>query len=90
MKCLNPFCTKKGTECKSQRGLNRHLYNNEDCLIYYTTKLHNDNENTIEQFKANSIINNIFGNTEFNQATKRLCTETRYNNDNNFFTKTTF
>ena len=85
MKCLNPFCTKKGIECKSQRGLNRHLYNNEDCLIYYTTKLHNDNVNTIKQFKTKSIINNIFDNAELNRSTKRLCTESRNNNDNNFF-----
>ena len=89
MECLNPLCSKKGSKYKSQRGLIRHLYSNKSCTMYY-----------LESYNKETMMNKqlITNNANFikqiqdggrNQTTKRICTEARYNSNDNTLNNTT-
>ena len=96
MECLNPLCSKKGKKYKSQRGINRHLYGNKNCTLYYLELYNNNNLYKKKYSKLNTNTQNNFHDTEINQPTKQICTERgRYNNNvyfysNNIITNTNY
>ena len=87
LKCFNPFCPRKQSYFKNQKGLELHLLNNKSCLFH----LINDSNN-INLAKYNLTLTDIDTNYHVN---KRLCTDsnnTMYQNSHalqpatNYFT----
>ena len=72
MECLNPLCSKKGKKYKSQRGINRHLYGNKNCTLYYLELYNNNNLYKKKYSKLNTNTLNNFHNTGINQPTKKF------------------
>ena len=85
MECLNPLCPKKGKKYKSQRGINRHLYGNKNCTLYYLELYNNNNLYKKKYSKLNTNTLNNFHVTEINQPTKKNCTERVHYNNNVYF-----
>ena len=72
MKCYNPFCSKPGCIYETQRGFDKHLSNNKNCMVFMKELVLNQPNSNIG-YKHN--IANISGNINIHDSltNKRFC-----------------